>query len=87
MGLINACSDPQPPNLGDIKEETMKKTYINPEMEIIKIASQQQMLAGSIIPTGSTPTDPSLTDAHEDGFTFDDDAFDFGAEESISNFE
>jgi hypothetical protein len=68
------------------QEETMKKTYINPEMEIIKIASQQQMLAGSTIPTGSTPTDPSLTDAHE-GFTFDDDAFDFGAEESISNFE
>ena len=65
----------------------MKKTYINPEMEIIKIASQQQMLAGSIIPTGSTPTDPSLTDAHEDDFIFDDDAFDFGTEESISNFE
>ena len=25
----------------------MKKTYINPEIEIIKIASQTQMLAGS----------------------------------------
>jgi hypothetical protein len=25
----------------------MKKTYINPAMEIIKIASQTQMLAGS----------------------------------------
>ena len=25
----------------------MKKTYINPVMEIIKIASQNQMLAGS----------------------------------------
>ena len=25
----------------------MKKTYINPEMEIIKLQSQQQMLAGS----------------------------------------
>ena len=55
-------------------------------MEVIKIASQQQMLAGSTIPTGSTPTDPSLTDAHE-GFDFDDDTFDFGAEEPISNFE
>ena len=65
----------------------MKKTYINPEMEIIKIASQMQMLAGSTIPIGSTSTDPSLTDAHEDDFTFDDDAFDFGTEESISNFE
>jgi hypothetical protein len=29
------------------KEKTMKKTYINPAMEIIKIASQTQMLAGS----------------------------------------
>ena len=26
----------------------MKKTYINPEIEIVKIASQQQMLAGSV---------------------------------------
>ena len=26
----------------------MKKTYINPEIEIIKIASQHQMLAGSV---------------------------------------
>ena len=25
----------------------MKKTYINPEMEIVKIANQQPMLAGS----------------------------------------
>ena len=41
----------------------MKKTYINPEMEIIKIASQQQMLAGSTVPTGTTPTDPASSDA------------------------
>ena len=41
----------------------MKKTYINPEMEIIKIASQQQMLAGSTVPTGTEPTDPSESDA------------------------
>ena len=41
----------------------MKKTYINPEMEIIKIASQQQMLAGSTVPTGNTPTDPASSDA------------------------
>ena len=46
MGLINACSDPQPPNLGDRKEETMKKTYINPQLEVIKIQTTQ-MLAGS----------------------------------------
>ena len=28
----------------------MKKTYINPELEIVKIASQTQMLAGSPVP-------------------------------------
>ena len=41
----------------------MKKTYINPEMEIIKIASQAQMLAGSSVPTGTTPTNPASSDA------------------------
>ena len=46
----------------------MKKTYINPEMEIIKIASQQQMLAGSTVPTGTTPTDPASSDAREDEY-------------------
>ena len=47
----------------------MKKTYINPVMEVIKIASQTQMLAGSTVPTGTTPTDPGNSDAPE----FDDD--------------
>ena len=42
----------------------MKKTYINPEIEIVKISSQQQMLAGSTVPTGDTPTDPASSDAH-----------------------
>ena len=32
----------------------MKKTYINPEMEIIKISMNQQMLAGSGVESGST---------------------------------
>lgn len=41
----------------------MKKTYIIPVMEVIKIASQTQMMAGSPIPTGSTPTDPNDSDA------------------------
>ena len=41
----------------------MKKTYIIPELEVIKIASQAQMLAGSTVPTGSTPTDPASSDA------------------------
>ena len=47
----------------------MKKTYINPVLEVIKIANQQQMLAGSTVPTGTTPTDPASSDApfFEDG--------------------
>lgn len=47
----------------------MKKTYINPVIEVIKIASQTQMLAGSTVPTGTTPTSPGDSDAPE----FDDD--------------
>lgn len=51
----------------------MKKTYINPEIAVIKIASKAQMLAGSEIPTGSTPTNPGSSDARG---TFDFDDFD-----------
>ncbi len=47
----------------------MKKTYINPVIEVIKIASQMQMLAGSTIPTDSNPENPGNSDAPE----FDDD--------------
>ena len=51
----------------------MKKKYINPTIEVVKIASQMQMLAGSgenQIPTGSTLTDPASSDARE--LDFDD---------------
>ena len=47
----------------------MKKTYINPKMEIVEI-QVQQLLAGSL-PTGSTPTSPNDSDAPSyeyDGF-------------------
>ena len=47
----------------------MKKTYMNPKIEIVEI-EDQQLLAGSL-PTGSTPTDPGSSDAPEyeyDGF-------------------
>jgi hypothetical protein len=40
----------------------MKKLYIKPETEIVEI-KVQQMLASSPIPTDSTPTDPSESDA------------------------
>ena len=49
----------------------MKKTYINPVIEVIKIASQTQMLAGSTVPTGTTPTDPGNSDAPEFNDEFD----------------
>ena len=46
----------------------MKKTYINPELEVIKIATQQMLAhSGPQISTGSTPTDPSTSDMP--GFT------------------
>ena len=44
----------------------MKKTYIIPAMEVIKIASQTQMLAGSKLGLGNTPTDPGSSDSRED---------------------
>ena len=54
----------------------MKKTYIIPELEVIKIASQTQMMAGSTVPTGTTPTDPGSSDAR--GFDdFDDENVDY----------
>lgn len=47
----------------------MKKTYINPEMEIIKVATQQ-MLASSDVnaPIDDTPTDNSGALGREDGY-------------------
>ena len=50
----------------------MKKTYINPSIEVIKIASQHQMLAASEVPVG---TDGSANDAEgrgSDDFDWDD---------------
>ena len=53
----------------------MKRTYINLEMEIIKIASRTQMLAGSEIPMGDTPTNPATSDSRF--FDFNDDEEDW----------
>lgn len=52
----------------------MKKTYITPSMETVKIASQTQMLAGSTLGLGTTPTDPGISDSREndDWLDFDD---------------
>ena len=50
----------------------MKKTYINPEIEIIKLASQQQMLTGSTL-----SIDPSVEITNEDNLLSRDSDFDF----------
>ena len=43
----------------------MKKKYIAPEMEMVKIEKNVQLLAGSTIPTGDSATDPANSDAPE----------------------
>ena len=50
----------------------MKKTYKNPELEVVMIATQQMLAASITVDTGSTPTDPGTSDAHEfaDDFEF-----------------
>ena len=41
----------------------MKKQYSNPEMQIIKIGTQQMLAGSKTIPTSSNPMDPNLSDA------------------------
>lgn len=56
----------------------MKKTYINPELEVIKIATQQ-MLANS-----SLTIDDTVEITDEENLlapSFDDEAFDFGTDD------
>lgn len=43
----------------------MKKKYLAPEMEIVEIEKNVQLLAGSTIGTGNTPTNPNDSDAPE----------------------
>ena len=45
------------------KVEDMKKSYINPELNVIEFKAQHQILAGSEVPTGTTPTSPGESDA------------------------
>lgn len=55
----------------------MKKTYINPAMEIVKVNMQQQILAGSTLSKsgdfggasgGSSSNGISSADGHDDDF-------------------
>ena len=66
----------------------MKKTYINPTLEVAKLQTIG-MLAASLPLSSTEVTDESevLAPSFGGDFTFDDDAFDFGTEESISSFE
>lgn len=48
----------------------MKKEYIYPEIEVVEFKAQQQILAGSEIPTASGSQDPSGSDAP--GFYFEE---------------
>ena len=41
----------------------MKKTYITPELEVVKIAVSHMLAASPDISTGSTPTSPGDSDA------------------------
>jgi len=62
----------------------MKKTYINPELEVIKIATQQ-MLANS-----SLTIDDTVEITDEGNLlspSFDDEAFDFGTDDNITDYD
>lgn len=70
----------------------MKKTYINPTMDVVVLKMSNVLLAGSGgVGNGSTLglsfDEDDISFARGGDFTFEDDAFDFGTEESISNFE
>ena len=60
-----------------MEDTIMKKTYINPEVAVVKIASKSQILAGS---NGTLSTDDSDRITTSDGFgarefDFDDDEY------------
>ena len=68
--------------------KTMKKTYINPELEVVKIQTMQMLAASDPILGGedfggSDPIlAPELGDDFDfsdgDAFTFEEESFDFG---------
>lgn len=66
----------------------MKKTYINPELEVVKLQTMQMLAASLEVHDDITITDESdLLAPGFDGFDFEDESFDFGSDESVSNFE
>lgn len=67
----------------------MKKIYINPELEIVKIQTMQMMAASLVVNDDPLNVVDDVDDllAPGTGFDFDDESFDFGGDESVSNFE
>ena len=65
----------------------MKKTYINPTLDVVEIRYQHQLLAGSTLGLGDTPTDPAISDARELNFDdfdeFDEEDIDLGADDEF----
>ena len=46
----------------------MKKTYINPNMEVVRLKTQQNLLVESNISMGSGTKATSAADGHDDDF-------------------
>lgn len=46
----------------------MKKTYINPKMEIVKIQTMQMLAASDTVPLGDPVTDASGAEGHYDEY-------------------
>lgn len=62
----------------------MKKTYINPEMEIIEVPVQHQMMVGSDLLLSNDDNDIIVDDSNQLGreFTIEND-FDFGDDDDF----
>lgn len=69
----------------------MKKIYMTPDMEIVKIQTMQMMASSLVLDDdpGKVVDDVNdlLAPSLGDDFSFDDETFSFGSEESISSFE
>lgn len=66
----------------------MKKIYMTPELEEIKIQTMQMMAASMVVDDDPGKVVDDIDELLAPGFDFDDDdSFDFGTEESLSDFE
>ena len=63
----------------------MKKTYIIPELEVVKIATQQMIATSGPLVSGTTDDLGDLL-APEADFGFDDETFDFGTD-GVTDFD